>query len=205
MTARKAAATQLERAIEWHFDRLVLATDFPGVRTTEPVVWNFVLPAVLNGLLEHTVFVAEAITHRRNFHRSHRIEKTGRQAPEPSIAQASVGLLLQQLVPIELLFLNGLFGNLVEKKVRDIVSQRTTDEKFHREIVNALGVLAVIGLLGPNPSLRKDITHGTSDGFKTLAIADLRRFHNVIKDEVALIKSVVRSGELEPARSRIAQ
>ena len=170
---RASPATHLKRAVEWHIDRLVWATDLPRVRATEPVVWDFVLPAILNGLLEDTVFVAKAITHRWDFHRSHRVQEAGRQPPEPSIAQSCVGLLLQQLVPIKLLFLNGLFGNLIEKKVRDIVSQRTTDEKFHREIVNALGVLALIGLLGPNPSLRKDVTHGTSDGFKTLSNADL--------------------------------
>jgi hypothetical protein len=140
--------------------------------------------------------IAEAITHRRNFHRSHRIEKTGGQTPEAAIAQARVGFLLQQIVPIELLFLNELFGDVVKQKVRDIVSQRTTDEKFHREIVNTLRVLAFIGVLRMNPSLRKDITHGMSDGFETLSSADLPRFHNIIKDEVALIKSFVPSGEL---------
>src|SRR6266550_7305613 len=47
-----------------------------------------------------------------------------------------------------------------------------------------------------NPSLRKDITHGTGDGLKTLASADRRHVHNIVKDEVALIKSIIRSGEL---------
>src|SRR4030095_14485296 len=175
----------------------MLTTDLPRVRTTQPVVWNFVLPAVLDGLLEHTVLIAEAITHGRNFHRSHRIEETCRQAPKPSFAQSSVGLLLQQLVPIELLFLNGLFGKVIKKEVRDIVSQRTTDEEFHRKIVNTLGILAIIGFLGSNPALRKNITHGVREGFKTFAVTDRRGIHHVIKDEVALIKGVVRSRTLK--------
>src|SRR5213076_851362 len=96
---------------------------------------------------------------------------------------------------IELFLLNGLFSDVVKEKIRDIVSQRATDEELHRKIVNALWILALIRLLSSNPSLRKNITHGMSDGFEALSSADLRRFHNIIKNEVALIKSFVRSGE----------
>jgi hypothetical protein len=35
-----------------------------------------------------------------------------------------------------------------------------------------------------------------SDGFETLARADRRELHDVVKDQVALIKSVCRSGKL---------
>src|SRR5262249_35994357 len=195
----QSSATHLEGAVEPHFNCLVLTTDLPWVGATEPVVWDFVLPAVLNCLLKNTVFVAKAITHRWDFHRSHRIEEASSQTSQPSIAQPRVGLLLQQFVPIELLFLDDFPGDVIKKKVRDIVSQRTTDEKFHRKVVNALWVRAFIGLLGLNPSLRKDITHRMSDCFQTLASADLSRFQDVIKYEVAFVERIVRPGELDRA------
>ena len=170
--------------------------DLPWVRATKPVVRQFLLPAVLDGLFEDAVFVAQAITHGRDLHRGHGIEEASRQAPETAITQTRVGLLFEQLEPIEVLLLDGFFRDGIEEKVRDIVGQRAADEKFHREIVNALGVLALIGLFGTHPSLRKNIAHGAGDGLKTLARADRRRFHDVVKDEVALIKRIVRPGEL---------
>jgi hypothetical protein len=54
-----------------------------------------VLPAVLDGLLEHTVLITEAITHGGNFHCRHRIEEASSQTPKPSIAQTGIGFLLQ--------------------------------------------------------------------------------------------------------------
>ena len=170
--------------------------DFPWVGATEPVVRQFLLPAVLDGLFEDAVFVAQAITHGRDLHRGHGIEEASRQAPETAIAQTRVGLLFQQLEPIEVLLLDDFFRDGIEKKVRDIVGERAADEKFHREIVNALGVLALIGFLGMHPALRKNIAHGAGDGLKTLARADRRCFHDVVKDEVALIERIVRSGKL---------
>ncbi len=47
-----------------------------------------------------------------------------------------------------------------------------------------------------HPSLRKNIAHGAGDGLKTLARADRRHFHDVVKDEVPLIERIVRSREL---------
>jgi len=108
-----------------------------------------------------------------------------------------------QIVPIELLFFDGFFGDVIKKKVRDIVSQRTTDEKFHRKVLNALRIPAFVGLLGLNPSFRKDIAQRAGDGFKTLAIADRRCFQNVVKDEVAFIERIVRPSELNQGRIHI--
>ena len=122
--------------------------------------------------------------------------KQAARRPSPPLPNPASGSCSSNSYQSSLLFLDGLFDNVIKKKVRDIVSQRTTDEKFHRKVVNALGILAIIGLLCPNPSLREDIAHRMRDGFKTFAVTDRRRIHNVVKDEVTLIKRVVRSGEL---------
>ena len=103
----QAAAAQLERAVQLDLDLLVRAGDLPGVRAAEPVVRLLVLPAVLDRLPEDAVFVAQAVAHGRQLQRGHRVEEAGRQAAEPAVAQAGVGLLLEQLEPVEVLLLDG--------------------------------------------------------------------------------------------------
>ena len=54
----------------------------------------------------------------------------------------------------------------VEQEVGDVVGQRAADEELHREVVDPLGVLAVVGLLGAQPALREDVAHGAGDASK---------------------------------------
>src|SRR5262249_10066444 len=106
------------------------------------------------------------------------------------------GLLLQCAVPVEPLFHEDTFGNGIKEKVRYIVSQRTTDEEFHRKVVNTFGILALVCFLGFDPSLRKDIAHRVGKCFEALAIADLSRLQDVIKYEVALVERIVPPSKL---------
>ena len=154
------------------------------------------MPAVLNGLLEDAVFVAQAVAHGRDLHRRHRVEKASRQTPQTAITQTRVGFLLEQLEPIEVLLLDGFFRDRIEEKVRDIVGQRAADEKLHREIVDALGVLALVGLFGVYPTLRQDIPHGAGKGLETFARTGGHQLKDVIEEEMTLVKSVVCSCEL---------
>src|SRR5262249_48592229 len=135
----------------------------------------------------------------RDLHRRQRIEEASCQAPEAPIPKARVGFLLEQLEPVEVPLRDGFFRDVIKEKVRDIVGQRAADEKFHGEIVDALGVGALVGLLSLDPSLREDIAHGAGEGLKTLASADRRHFHNVVKDEVPLVQCVGISSQLDRA------
>ena len=87
---------QLDRRAEPDLNGLVRTSDLPRVLATQPVVGLFVLPAVLDRLLEHAVFVAQPITHSRKLHRCHRVEEARRQTPEPAVSQAGIGFLLEQ-------------------------------------------------------------------------------------------------------------
>ena len=89
------------------------------------------LPAVLDGLFEHPVFVAQPITYRRQLHGRHRVEETCRQAPEPAVPEASVGFLVDQAQPIEVALPGGALYQRIEQEVRDIIGQRAPDQKFH--------------------------------------------------------------------------
>jgi hypothetical protein len=168
---------------------------FPGVGPTEPVVGRFLLPPVPHGLPEDAVFVAQAIPHGRDLHRGHRIEEAGGQAPETSVAEPCVGLLLQELEPVELPLLGRLSRQVIEKEVGDVVGERATDEEFHREVVDALRDLALVGLLRAHPSLGENVAHGAGHGLEALSSADRRIFHDVVEDEVSLVERIGRSGE----------
>src|SRR5207237_1347915 len=66
---------ELEAAADPDVDLLLRPADLPGVGTAQPVVRLLALPAVVDGLPEHPVLVAEPVSHRGQLHRGHGIEK----------------------------------------------------------------------------------------------------------------------------------
>ena len=85
--------------------------------------------------------------------RGHRVDEAGRQPAEAAVAEAGVGLLLEQAEPVEaLLSRDGSLDERVEQQVGDVVGQRPADQELHRQVVDALGVLALVCLLRAAPS-----------------------------------------------------
>ena len=123
---------QCERTVEFDLDRLVRTRHLPRVLATQPVVGLFALPAVLDRLPEHAVFVTQPVAHGGELHRRHRVEKAGGQASEPAIAQPGIGFLFEQGEPIEVVAGGNFLDEGIEQKVGDIVGQRPPDQKFHR-------------------------------------------------------------------------
>ena len=132
-------------------------------------------------------------------HRGHRVEEARRQAPEPAVAQPRVGLLFEQGEQVEVLVLDGLLGDGIEQEVRYVVGQRAAEEELHRQVVDALGVLALVGLLGQHPALREDVAHGARERLEALARAGGSRADDVVEQQVAFIECLVRSGKLDGA------
>ena len=190
-------AVHLERTVELHLHSLMWPRDLPGVWVTQPVVRLFLLPAVLDRLLEDAVLVPQTIAHRRKLHGRHRVEKTGRQTPEPPIPQAGVWFLFDEAQPVEVLLRDRLLHHGIEPEIHDIVGQRAADEKLHGEIVHALGVLARVCILGQDPALREDIPHRASEGLKTLTRAGIGQFDDVVEEEMPLVERVVRAYEFD--------
>src|SRR5271166_4979289 len=72
----------------------VRTKDFPRVVAAQPVIRTFALPAVFDRLPEHAIFITQPVTHRRQLHRRHRVEKAGGEPPEPAVYEAGIGFLL---------------------------------------------------------------------------------------------------------------
>ncbi len=77
--------------------------DLPRVGSTQPVVGVLDLPAVGDLLAEHAVLVAQAVADRGDLQRRQRVDEAGGQPAQAAVAQAGVGLLFGQLVPVPVL------------------------------------------------------------------------------------------------------
>jgi len=181
--------------IELDFDLLVWPGNLPRIGPAQPVVRLLPLPAVLESLLEHSVFVSQTVAHGRKLHSGHRVQEACRQAAEPAIAEGRVRFLLQQFGPIDALIFHGFANNGIEKEIGDVVGQRTADEKLHREVVDSLWVQALVGALGRHPALGKDVPHCPGKCFKAIAGVGAGPVDDVVEQEVAFIQAVVHPQE----------
>jgi len=87
--------------------------------------------------------------------------------------------------------------NGAQREVHDVVGERATDEKFHREVVDAFGVVAFVGLLGADPTLRENVAERAGDCFVPLAQAGGSGMHDVVEEKVALVERVRVPGQID--------
>src|SRR5580698_3251767 len=75
-------------------DRVIAlgARKFPGVAEGQPILRDFLLPAVADDLPEKTVVVANAVTMRRDGERGHGIHEAGGETTETAIAERRIRL-----------------------------------------------------------------------------------------------------------------
>src|SRR5262249_22106456 len=119
----QGSTAHLEGAVEFYVHGLVWTLDLPRVWTPKPIVRQFMLPAVLDGLLENAVFIPQAIAHRRDLHCRHRIQKTSRETPQTTVTQTGVGFLFQQLEPIEFFLSDSALYGRIEEQIGHVVGQ----------------------------------------------------------------------------------
>ena len=133
--------------------------------------------------------------------RRHGIEEAGGEAPEPAIAEARIGLLIQEAQPVETVFPDGFGDHRVEQEVGDVVGQRPADQEFHRQVIDPLRIFPLIGLLGMQPAMRQEIPDGAREGLEALAQAHGRQADDIVENEVTLIERIMASRE--PGRTEL--
>ncbi len=162
----------------------------------QPVIRVLDLPALGDLLAEHAVFVAQSVADGRDRERRHRIDEAGGQPAEPAVAQPRVGLLFGQVMPVPVLVRGEVVADiLLDLEVVDRVGQRPADEELHRQVVNLLGVLLVVGAVGQQPSLREQIAERPGQGLEPLARAGLVLGHDVVEDQAPVVTLVVGDAE----------
>ena len=83
--------------------------------------------------------------------------KHAARRPSPPLPRPASGSCFEQAEPVEILVLDRLPDEGIEQEIRHIVGQRAAEEKLHGKIIDALGVLALIGVFGEQPALREDV------------------------------------------------
>ena len=189
------AFAQFKRAAEGHWHAFRRPHDLPGIRMSEPIVRALLLPAVLNFLLKDAVLIAQAIAHRGQLHRGHRVEETGGETAETAIAQASVRLLVEDLPPLAAIAFETRSDDRIEQEIHDIVAKRTADKKLDRDVIDPLRILARIGLMGAQPTVGKNVSDRARGGLVPLASVGGLRLDNVVVFQVSFVQGVGRARE----------
>ncbi len=144
--------------------------EFPRVAVHQPVVRLLDLAAVGDALLEHAVLVADAVAHAGQADGGDGIHEARRQPPQAAVAQRRVGLDLDQRVEVGAQLRAGLLHGVVEVGGEQGVHQRAAREVFHREVIDALGVVLARLLEGLAPALDDTVAHGMEDGEHPVAL-----------------------------------
>ena len=89
-----------------------------------------------------------------------------------------------------------LLDERIQQQIRDVVGQRPADQELHRQIVDALGVLPVVGALGLDPALRKHVAHRAGDGLEALSrLGGSERVDHVVEQQMALEQRIGSPGK----------
>ena len=145
--------------------------DLDGVgRAGEPVIRLFFLFAVHNLLAEHTVFVADTHTGGWQFERGHGVEEAGGEAAEATVTETRVDFLFAEFFERHADFVERFGNGAFNIEVQHGVAERTADEEFEGEVVDALDVFLVIGVLRLDPAVDEAVADGVSDGEELLVV-----------------------------------
>src|SRR5262249_6398026 len=87
----------------------------------------------------------------------------------------------------------------IEEEVGDVVGQRAADQELERHVVDALGVEALIPLLGLEPALRQHVADRARDRLELVARRRGGGARHLIEGQVALEQGVLVSTELHAA------
>ena len=150
-------------ALEGDAEHVLGARQLPGMGQPEPVVGLLDLGAVPDALTEQTVLVPEPVAHGRVAERRERVEEARGQPAEPAVAEPRVGLQLAEVGPVAAERAARVAARRVQAEVDRVVEQVAPGQELHRQVVDALDVLAVIGLLRDDPALEDPVAHGVSE------------------------------------------
>ena len=141
---------------------------FPWVALRQPIVGNLDLPTVHNGLAEHAVVVADAVTKARNIERGHGVQKTGRQPPQAAVAQSRIRLEFADGRHIHPEVQQRLPHPGTQAQGQQGVAKSAPHQKFHGQVIHPLGILGVLRAGGFHPALDQLVAHSEGCGVEPI-------------------------------------
>ena len=110
--------------------------------------------------MEHAILVADAVAVGRQRQGGQRVQEAGREPSQAAIAETSIPLRFAQVFELVAEFVHRLRRRVEKPEIHEAVSQGTPHQELQRQVVDALGIVGVIGLLGADPALDETVAHG---------------------------------------------
>ena len=134
--------------------------DLPGVSVLEPVVGNFNLLAVLDNLLKDAIIVADTVSPGGDLKRGQTVEEAGGKTTETTVAEASVALLLIEVLKFVADVHERIFVLVLHVDVDQSVLHHAAHQKLEGEVVHTLAVLGL--LIGLERGWERGLPCGTT-------------------------------------------
>ena len=114
--------------------------------------------------------------------------KQAASRPRPPLPRPASGSGLDHFLPIlPRVRLQVVADELLDAQVDDVVDQRAADQELHRQVVDPLGVLPVVRLLGQQPALGEQIAQRAGDRLEALALAGVLHGDDMVEDQVPVV------------------
>ena len=143
-------------AAETYGHRLIAALNFPRVTVTQPAVRILHLITVDNALLEHTVFIPDAVAVSRIVKRGKTVKETGCKPAEAAVAKTGIRLLILKQVIVQVHVAQNFLHFFLYARIDHIVAQRTSHKKFCGKIVYLTHRTFFILMPGSHPFFHDD-------------------------------------------------
>ena len=131
--------------------------DFPRVAVPQPLVGDFALPAIADGLIEDAELVADAIADGRHFDRRERVHVTRREPAQPAIAEARLLLLRNNLVEIMAEPAHRFAGGFRDAEVEQVVREMRPEQELRGEIRHAARVRSAVAFHALDRAVEKPV------------------------------------------------
>ncbi|MNC49040.1 hypothetical protein D3C75_981890 [compost metagenome] len=131
----------MNAAAKTHLIARVVTWEFPRVTIFQPVVRRFHLLTVDDILFEHAIFITNTVATSRQRQRRQRIQETGRQPPQATVAEAWIVLFLQQLAQAHPHLIQCVVNILINAHRQQGVGQRAADQELHRQVIHLTHIL----------------------------------------------------------------
>ena len=106
------------------------ARKLPRIGESQPVLWIFVLPAILDRLAEQAMIVADAIAICSDLQCRHAFHEAGRKPSQAAIAERGIRLHFGKLVEIDIEAGQSFADLIREAKIGQRVHKKTPDQEF---------------------------------------------------------------------------
>lgn len=140
------------------------------------------LPAIDNRLAEQAVLVTNTVAMAGDAQRGHALHEARRQTAETTVTQGRVGLQQADALKVHAQFRQRFASGVQQAEVAQAVVEQATNQKFQREVIDALLALAVDLPRVVHPVFDHVVAGGKGYGFEPIVI---KRMIGVLADGIS--------------------